>query len=122
MPNPISNSDDIIDSRDVIARIEELEEMREEESDDWTDDDEIELAELRDLAERGEICTDWVHGATLIRDSYFETYAEQLAEDIGAIGRDMPWPLDYIDWEAAAAALQQDYTSVEYGGETYWVR
>jgi len=59
---------------------------------------------------------------TFIRDSYFTEYAEELAEDIGAISKDSPWPACHIDWEAAASALQQDYTSGEFDGVTYWAR
>jgi hypothetical protein len=47
----------------------------------------------------------------MVLDSYFIEYAEQLADDIGAIGRD-----------AAADALKQDYTEVTFGGHTYWWR
>lgn len=59
---------------------------------------------------------------TLIRDSYFTTYAEELADDIGAIDRDARWPLNHIDWEAAASELQMDYTSVTLDGIDYWIR
>lgn len=64
---------------------------------------------------------DWYPGS-LIRDSYFETYAEELAEDVGAISRDAQWPLGCIDWEKAARELQVDYSTVEYDGVTYWYR
>jgi len=116
--NDISNSEDILDSRDIIKRIEELE--TEEETLD--DDDKAELKALKALAEEAEGCSDWEHGETLIRDSYFEDYARELAEDIGAISGDEQWPLSYIDWTAAADALKSDYTSVEYDGVTYWIR
>ena len=63
-----------------------------------------------------------MHGETLIRDTYFEDYARELAEDIGAINRDASWPNNCIDWEEAASQLQQDYFSVEYGDVIYWIR
>lgn len=137
----ISNSDDTIDSRDVIARIEELEAERDafdeaqaeratENGDEtgaaWADVYEAEADELKALkalAEEAEgYSSDWRHGETLIRDSYFVEYAEQLAEDIGAIGRDASWPLSHIDWDAAADELKQAYTSVDFDGVTYWIR
>lgn len=127
----VSNSDDIIDSRDVIARIDELECEREALADDpehaddllvWDDDNAEELAALKALQEEAEGYSDWRHGATLIRDSYFEDYAQQFAEDIGAINDDATWPATCIDWKQAASELQQDYTSVEFDGVTYWVR
>ncbi len=119
----IDNGEDEIDVRIVIQRIEELEEQ--EETDE---DDREELATLSGLMEgmkgyggdeqwRG----DW-YPLTLIRDSHFEDYARALADDIGAFQHGSEWPHSYIDWEAAAAALQTDYSSTEYDGVTFWYR
>lgn len=131
---------DIIDSRDVIARIAELEderdlheEEREErreagEEDDslpWDEeepDDAEELETLKKLADEAEGCSDWSHGEALIADHYFEDYARELAEDIGAVSNSDQWPGRCIDWKQAAEELQMDYTSVEYGSTTYWIR
>lgn len=120
----ISNSDDIIDSRDVIARIEALHEIA---TDETADSDERthannELGVLQALAEQGEGLADWEHGEALIRDSYFEDYARELAEDIGAVSKDQSWPNYCIDWERAARDLKMDYTSLEFDGVTYWAR
>jgi len=118
MTKEISNTEDIIDSRDIIARIEELEE---DESRDESEEEELKI--LKELAEEGESSfSDWEHGIGLIRDSYFEDYARSLAEDIGAIKADMDWPCNCIDWKQAAEELQQDYTSIEFDGVTYWGR
>lgn len=57
---------------------------------------------------------------TLIPEDEFEDYARDLAADIGAIDSDAGWPLSYIDWSAAADALQSDYTPITYQGTTYW--
>lgn len=117
MNNP-SNRDDLIDSRDVIARIEELE--TDIESIDETE--RAELAILRALAEDAEgYAPDWHHGETLIRDSYFEDYARDLADDICDL-RSYSWPFDCIDWSQAAAELRADYTAVEFDSVTYWIR
>ena len=64
---------------------------------------------------------DWYPG-DLIRDDAFEDHARALADDIGAVDSEASWPSSHIDWPAAAAALQQDYSEVEYGGVTYWYR
>jgi hypothetical protein len=154
--DPITNDEDLIDSRDVIARIEELSELEAQERrlaelralethPGVSDDEAAELASLREQAEKygvgldedqteeleqlrelaGEAsgyAPDWEHGESLIRDSYFETYAEDLASDIGAISRNAQWPLNHIDWEAAANELKIDYTSVSFGGVDYWIR
>lgn len=157
MTNSISNSDDVIDSRDVIARIEELRDERESLVSDLDDAKEthadadnqedraaayadVEVAEsalkewdaseeaeelktLESLASEAEgYAADWQHGETLIRDSYFKEYAMELAEDIGAIDSNATWPNTCIDWDQAARELRMDYTSVEFGNVTYWVR
>ena len=139
MADSIDNSADIIDSRDVIERIAELEGERDDHPmpDDGSGDDDAvrfeewraanpddaeELATLQALAIQAEGYGDWTHGEALIRDSYFETYARELAEDIGAIKSDMGWPYTCIDWAEAASELQQDYSSYDFDGVTYWGR
>lgn len=121
MADEITNAEDIIDSRDVIERIEELEDMAED--GDLDEDGTDELKALQALAkEAANYAPDWEHGEALIRESYFVEYAEQLAEDIGAINRDAPWPQSHIDWEAAARELRIDYTDVDFDGVTYLIR
>jgi hypothetical protein len=133
--NPISNTEDIIDSRDIIARIEYLASISEDCGHDPLDDggihacelweDHDELAALKALAEEAsEYAADWQYGEALIRDSYFQEYAEELAEDCGMIQSDLAgrWPYTCIDWEQAARELQRDYTSVDFDGVTYWIR
>lgn len=133
MTATIDNTADTLDSRDIIARIQELEGERDSfapdldtDDSDWAavnPDDAAELGALLALQDEAEgYAPDWQHGATLIRDSYFEDYARELAEDIGAIDRNATWPLYCIDWEQAARDLKMDYTSVEFGGVAYWFR
>jgi hypothetical protein len=123
----VDNNADIIDSRDVIARIEELEELLRvsDPADSEGDYEQLqeELETLQNFAIDGENnVEDWKYGATLIRDSYFTEYAEQLAGEIGAIDPNAGWPLAHIDWDAAAEALKIDYTEIEFDGETYYAR
>jgi len=126
MTNRIDNAEDVIDSRDIIARIAELEAEREDciaREDYFSDEEYDELTALEALAkEAADYAPDWEYGATLIRDSYFMDYAQELAEDTGAINRDAQWPNNCIDWEQAANELRMDYTPVDFGGVTYWVR
>jgi len=118
---------DFFDSRDVTERIDEL---VNEIGDNTAPDDFVwereELEALLVLAEEGRGATsEWDDGATFISDYYFEEYAEEFAYDIGAINRDAGgsgWPLNRIDWKAAAEDLLIDYTSVEIDGDMYWVR
>ena len=144
----------IIDSRDVLARFEELTDEKtnlvdaikeaeeavneaEAESDeleaahdaleaaqeaatDW--DNEEEYQALKELIDQAEGYGDFRHGETLIRADQFEDYVRELAEDIGAIDRNASWPLNHIDWPAAADELKGDYTEVEFDGTTYLMR
>ena len=133
----------MFDVRDVMARVEELESERDSFTDGadtesgtealaklWADentDDAAELATLTELLEevkgnggdeqwRG----DW-YPVTFVRDSDFTDYARDLCADIGDVPRDMPSYL-VIDWDATAGNIQQDYTSIEFDGDTYWYR
>ena len=121
MPANIDNSADVIDSRDIIGRIEALE--AEKQDLPLVQEDAAELQSLIDLRDQCEpYVDDWEYGVALIRDSYFEDYAYKVAYDIGAVKEDATWPNSCIDWEQAARELQMDYTSVEFDGVTYWVR
>lgn len=154
----VDNSMDILDSRDVIARLEELQNERasfasdidDAETDvtfashgdgdatgeltdtldaakaalvEWDESNAEELAALEALAsEAADYAPDWPYGETLIRDSYWLEYAQQFADDIGAINSEASWPNNCIDWERAARELQMDYTAVDFDGVTYWIR
>lgn len=125
---------DIIDSRDIEERIDELEseiEDKEEELEDL-DEDSKEYTEVdSDLDDlKGELETltsirsavshsEWPHGLTLISDSHFEDYCRELCEETGYIPKDFPNWIE-IDWEATAKNLQMDYSSVAIDGTDYW--
>lgn len=116
----IDNYERVLDSRDVMERIAELQDISPA---DLTMDEERELQTLRELAKDGENATpDWLYGVTLVRDSDFEAYAQQLAEDIGAIERVAAWPANCINWRDAAEELKVDYMPVDFDGVTYWLR
>jgi hypothetical protein len=121
---------DYIDVRDIIARVEELNDEIDAESfadapQDEADEVRSELATLTaildDLRGNGgdeQWEGDW-YPVTLIRDSYFETAMDELLEDIGNLPKDLPCYLKVtVDYDA----LQMDYTSTEIDGETYWYR
>lgn len=147
--------DDILDSRDVEERIDELEALEtdylehkeaydeiledrdeyelveveramrhlQEASEDFPAVEREELKKLRDFRSELEGYCDWTSGEVLIEESYRQTYAEQIAEEIGAIDKDANWPLRHIDWEAATDELFRfDYTSADIEGFTYYAR
>lgn len=140
MPTP-DKFDDVIDSRDIIERLEELQGERDDlqsavddaETDDereaaqtalreWTDDNGDELAALEAVNAEGEdYAEDWTHGATMIRESYFTDYCEEMLEDIGELPRNLPSYI-VIDWDAIARNMRVDYSEIEFDGVTYLVR
>jgi hypothetical protein len=131
MRDTITNSEDVLDSRDIITRIEELQAERDEQPDRWAEenpDDAEELASLEKLAAQAEpYAADWEYGETLIRDSYFVDYIEELIRDCYEMPKEMTsgnWPYRHIsiDYKAAAEEAKQDYTAVDFDGVTYWVR
>src|SRR5690348_3824626 len=93
----ISNSDDVVDNRDIIARLRELEDERDAIFSAIEDGE----APAEDLT-----ASEWKDGATLIRESYFAEYAQELMQDIGALPKDIPGLV--IDWEATAENLLVD--------------
>jgi len=121
----INNMMDVIDSRDIIERIEKLEELIAGES---TNEDFLErCTEYDDLKTLEEQCKDyvedWEYGATLIRYSYFTEYCRELVVDCGEFPKDLPWYIaDHIDWEGIARELRADYMKVDFNGVTYFVR
>jgi hypothetical protein len=115
---------DIIDVRDIIARVEELEPVvaTTGESDliaEWKKLTAI-LAELVGYGGDEEWRGDW-YPVTLIQDKYFEDYVRELLDDCGTIPKDLPHYVA-IDWETTAQNIQVDYTPVEIDGLTYWYR
>jgi hypothetical protein len=119
------NNTDVIDSRDIIERIEELEAQLDD--NEITPEELEELTTLRALAEECEGCSDWEYGAQLIRDSYFTDYIEELITDCYELPKELTsgeWPYRHItvDYEAAADEAAQDYAEVDYDGVTYLIR
>jgi hypothetical protein len=120
---------DIIDIRDIIERIEELPDLIEgegceEQCNSYREELATMIGIMAELAGNGgdeQWRGDW-YPLTLIRESYFEDYAQELAEDIGAVNRDATWPNNCIDWEQAARELRMDYTSTQIDGVTYFYR
>ena len=109
----ISNTEDYLDIRDIIEAIEADENMQPEL---------VELlSKLKGCGSNHQWKGDW-YPLSLIRDSYFEEYAYEYAESIGAIDSNSRWPNNCIDWEKATRELQMDYLLIEYDGVNYWYR
>jgi hypothetical protein len=133
MSNEINNAQDVLNSRDIFKRIEELEDIRDSLLEnnvlaEWEESDEyIEFTQLTDFIKGfrgygGEV--EWRgywYPTTLINDIYFVDYINQFLEDCGDIPQDFPaWIV--IDWEKTAENIKQNYVSSEFDGVTYWAR
>ena len=132
----ICNTDDIINVSDITDRVEELRESRDQYNEKMADEtawDKIEDGEPEELAMLESMLEDmrgnggdhqwegnW-YPATMIRDSYFTDYAEELCKDIGDLPQDIPSYIE-IDWEATARNIRMDYSCVEIDGIDYWYR
>ena len=120
-------SADVIDVRDIIARVEELETI----IGDSLDAESVQMAMsehqeltalLNELAGYGgdeQWRGDW-YPVTLIRDSYFIDYVRELLEDCGDIPRNLPHYIA-IDWKKTAMNIRQDYSHISLDA-TYWYR
>ena len=115
----VSNKDEFIDTRDLIAHIERLESLKED--DDFDDAMEAELKSLKIFAEEVEhYCEDYIYGEALIRESAFVGYVKNLAYDtIEELRTLTMWPFNCIDWKQAAKEIRNDYMSAELEGVKY---
>lgn len=136
-----THTDDVIDSRDIIERIAELENILRDEYeelpknefgltipfDEWVDvilfEHDTEGYEYKILVALAEECeqytSDWEHGEALIHESYFEQYMDEMISDCYEIPKGLPF---WIRIEYDYDALKMDYTEVTFNGETYFIR
>lgn len=156
----VDNTEDFIDTRDLIKAIESLEddkdcleseveerraELEDMEADDDTDPKDVaevadaledaqealnaweaheseELRLLKEFAEEVEdYCVDYKHGETLIRESYFTEYVEEMVKDCYGFPQDIPSFVE-IDWEETAENVKVDYSEADFDGVTYYFR
>lgn len=133
-----------LDTRDLQKQIDdlesEIEDLNEEIKDlesyfQDTNDEEIateikeKLEELQDLRDelqplldlKDEDIPEWDYGATLIPESEWVNYVEDLVTDCEFVSNDVPWWI-VIDWQATADNVAADYATVEYDGDTYYYR
>lgn len=122
---------DIIDMRDIIARFEELDGIKDNHGGSFNEPLTPNMASewkrlraiLSDLKGNGgdEQWRGDRYPVTLIRDSYFTDYAREMLFDCGELPCGIP---DYIaiDWQATALNIRVDYSPVEIHGVTYWTR
>ena len=133
----------ILDTRDLSKRREELKEeildsflenfphyqemtesfedirFEEEGIQSWKEDFEDELKEIEEIDTiENELGSEFDYGVTLVDVDDWEEFVEQDLKDLGYIPKDFPSWIE-IDWEATANNVRQDYTEVEYQGNSY---
>jgi len=107
-----------IDTCDLVSELNDLE-AEDGDGKDGLEAEEIERRDaIRELLE--DIGSEDDDGVTLIPEDGFVEYAQELAEDIGAVEDFSAWPATCIDWQAAANDLATDYSTVEFDGESYY--
>lgn len=142
--NEIDYSSDIIDSRDLYNRLEELREISQavddaqEELDSSEDENKEDLVaaldsatdayndikdELKELEIAESEISEFSGGNTLISEQHFEDYCREMLEDCGDIPKGLP---DYIknniDWSGVASDLKHDYSEITLQGNTFYYR
>ena len=122
MSNQIDNTQDTIDSREIIDRIEELEGIENPSSEEAQ-----ELAILLKVQEQAEDCADWEHGEVLIRELCFTDYIKELIADCYSMPKEFesgawPWRHMTLDYQAAADEAEYDYTRIDFDGVDYLIR
>jgi hypothetical protein len=111
--NPVivpTNCDDYINTTDIIKALE---------SAFMSMDQRASLQKFLDQIK--DYVADWEWGETLIRDTEFTNYTQELAADISPIDLDS-WPATCIDWDHAANELKYDYAEVDFDGISYYGR
>lgn len=81
---------------------------------EWDDDNSARLVRIREVLEE-------IGDEAMIKESYWVEYCEEMVKDIGDLPSKIPTYIE-IDWEATAENIQQDYSSIEYDGNTYYYR
>lgn len=138
LTNVTINTAEVIDTRDIVELITEVEDkITELESDieDIGDDEEAKLEYLESELDsyqtdleileniKEEVGSEFEHGESLIRDDYFTDYQKEMLIDCGMLPKDIPSFIENnIDWDAVADDLKVDYSDIEIEGETYWYR
>jgi hypothetical protein len=92
---------------------------------DSNDGDELEtltklLDETRGYGGDHQFEGDWYPGS-LIRESYFVEYVQEMLADIGDLPRDLPGYIA-IDWDKTADNIRVDYSTADFDGVEYLYR
>ena len=142
MSNPFEKGN-AFNITDVVEYKEELEQELisdfndlNEDNEDWDEIDSIEEVDLGSMDEDAvahyeEVCefleevgdSAISNEETVIAESYFEEYCEDLVKDCGYLPEDLPAFIENnINWKGIASDMEEDYMEVNFDGETYFIR
>ena len=113
---------DDFDEIETYLNDEASENIDEEERDNFKSYWEDELVQIIEIDKvEYEVGSEFKYGCTLIEEDDFEDYVKDMLIDCGYISKDFPTWIE-IDWEATAENVRQDYSELEYKGDTYYFR
>ena len=103
-----------------LANLEQVHSDAEIDQKNWNESDLEEFQTLEKLIDDVS-SSEFIHGLTLINESYWVQYCQELCQDIGDISENVP---DYIaiDWDQTADNLSVDYSQCEFEGTTFYYR
>jgi hypothetical protein len=113
---PITNDLEYFDSRDILRRIDYLENF-----DDLTLEENVELLHLKDIEGQWNDDESFRFGVIFVREDYFAEYVKETAQELGYIDPDKiyNWPFSHIDWEAASEDWECEYIFIDFNGTEY---
>lgn len=111
---------DWMDAKREAMSDEEIDELENNEPEDFTDEMEKELAELEEAKEE---ISEWRDGNTLVNMDYWAQYCKELVRDVGDMPKGLPSYIeDNIDWDGVAEDLSADYSTIEIMGNMFYYR
>lgn len=141
---PAIENKDFWDLRDLAELAEECRDVLDPENEPDTYDDEerqearevlVKLSKLADDLNQANDETDGdsvsealndamgYYGPTLLSEDYFPEYVKEFVSDCGYIPAELPgFIANNIDWDGVAEDMKQDFTSVTFDGEDWYIR
>jgi len=123
MTTTFTNTQDTYQLGELRARFDDLTAERDEadaeQLDAWDAENGDELAQLHTIIDSVDESA-FYNQEALIAASYFDDYCRDMVEDCYDLSIMPQFIINNIDWEGVAAALAQDYSTVEVDGVTYY--
>jgi hypothetical protein len=109
------NNQDTYSIDDLRERFNKLADMRDE-IDEWATEYGEEFAMLQTIIDEA----DRYNVETLISEYNWEYYCQDMVEDCYDMREIPDFVKNCIDWEGVAAAMAQDYSTIDVDGVTYY--